>query len=71
LWVGWLVGIVGVVVCFVVSIDVISAVGLPAGYLFSLASLLVAYDVVRILAPKEGMGSIGLSAGVGPLRVSL
>jgi hypothetical protein len=71
LWVGHLVGVIGVLVCFVTSIDIIGAVGLPGGYILSLAALLVATDLLRVLAPREGMGTAGLSVGIGPVRATL
>ncbi len=66
LWVGWLVGQLIVVIVLVAGVTM-AALGGPGGYLLSVASLLVAYDAVHILAPSQG--GVSASVGVGPLRI--
>lgn len=66
LWVGWLVGQLIVVIVLVVGVTM-AGLGGPGGYLLSIASLLVAYDAVHILAPSQG--GVSASVGVGPIRI--
>lgn len=68
LWIGWLVGQLIVVLVLIVGITM-ARFGGPAGYILSIASLLVAYDAVHILAPSQG--GMTVSVGVGPVRLRI
>jgi hypothetical protein len=69
LWVGWLFGQPLVVACIAVALAMLGQIGGPGGYLLSLGALLVGYDVVYVMAPKDGGYSVNV--GVGPAKLSL
>lgn len=68
LWFGWLLGQVMVVVALNLGLTVAARVQGPAGYVLALSTLLMAYDAVHVLAPKDG--GFQVSVGFGPARVA-
>jgi len=68
-WWGWLLGQLIVVISVSVSLAMASRVGGPGGYILSLAALLVAYDAVYMLVPKDG--GLSVSVGAGPARLQI